>query len=127
VLEITERASFDDVKDVRSRIDRLRKLGYRIAIDDLGAGYAGLSSFTELEPHIAKLDMSLVRGIDTNERKQSIVGSMQKLCTDIGIIVVSEGVETPAERDMLVSLGCDLIQGYLFAKPARGFCEPVWG
>jgi EAL domain-containing protein (putative c-di-GMP-specific phosphodiesterase class I)/CheY-like chemotaxis protein len=126
VLEITERASFDEVPNLRSRIGRLKALGFRIAIDDLGAGYAGLSSFTELEPDVAKLDMSLVRGIDTHTRKQSIVRSMVELCAEMGIVVISEGVETPAERDTLLALGCDLLQGYLFAKPARGFTEPVW-
>jgi DNA-binding response OmpR family regulator len=99
--------------------------GYE-AVDDLGAGYAGLTSFTQLEPEIAKLDMSLVRGIDADPRRQSIVGSMKTLCDDLGTLVVTEGVETIAERDTLVALGGDLLQGYLFAKPGRGFQEPPW-
>jgi EAL domain-containing protein (putative c-di-GMP-specific phosphodiesterase class I) len=114
------------VKDINRRVSVLRYLGFRIAVDDLGAGYAGLSSFTELDPSVAKLDMSLVRGIDTHARKQSIVRSMVALCAEMGIVVISEGVETPAERDTLLALGCDLLQGYLFAKPARGFIEPAW-
>jgi EAL domain-containing protein (putative c-di-GMP-specific phosphodiesterase class I)/CheY-like chemotaxis protein len=121
VLEITERAAFDDVPDVSARIRRLTDLGFRIAIDDLGAGYAGLSSFTELDPAVAKLDMSLIRGIDTHERKQNIVRSMHELCAKMRIVVVSEGVETDAERDTLTGLGADILQGYLFAKPQRGF------
>lgn len=126
VLEITERASLDGVKNVSSRVAELKALGFRIAIDDLGAGYAGLTSFTQLEPEIAKLDMSLVRGIDTDSRRQSIVRSMMKLCSELGILVVAEGVETPTERDMLADLGCDLLQGYLFARPQRGFKAPNW-
>jgi EAL domain-containing protein (putative c-di-GMP-specific phosphodiesterase class I) len=126
VLEITERASLDALKDVLSQIKALKAMGFRIAVDDLGAGYAGLTSFTQLEPEIVKLDMSLIRGIDTQTKKQSIVGSMKKLCDDLGMLVVAEGVETPAERDILAELGCDLLQGYLFARPERGFPQPRW-
>jgi EAL domain-containing protein (putative c-di-GMP-specific phosphodiesterase class I)/CheY-like chemotaxis protein len=126
VLEITERASLYDVKDVNRRIARLKAMGFRIAIDDLGAGYAGLTSFTLLEPEFAKLDMTLIRGIDTDPKRQCIVRSMKKLCDDLGIKVVAEGIETLAERDMLASLGCDLLQGYLFAKPARSVAVVRW-
>jgi EAL domain-containing protein (putative c-di-GMP-specific phosphodiesterase class I) len=126
VLEITERASLDGVSDVQRKVKRLRDLGFQIAVDDLGAGYAGLTSFSQLEPDIAKIDMSLVRGIDTEPRKQSIVRSMIGLCDELGTRVVVEGVETAAERDTLIDLGCDLLQGYLFARPERGFNLPVW-
>jgi EAL domain-containing protein (putative c-di-GMP-specific phosphodiesterase class I) len=126
VLEVTERASLHAVKNVGARTARLRALGFQIAIDDLGAGYAGLSSFTQLEPHFAKLDMSLVRGLDADPKRQSIVKSMRKLCDELGILVVAEGVETKAERKMLVLLGCDLFQGYHFGRPQRGFETPDW-
>jgi EAL domain-containing protein (putative c-di-GMP-specific phosphodiesterase class I) len=122
VLEITERASLDRVGDVRSRIGQLRELGFRVAVDDLGAGYAGLSSFSQLEPDIAKLDMSLVRGIDQSPRKASIVRSMITVCTkELHTKLVCEGVETVAERDALLELGADLLQGYLFGRPEREF------
>lgn len=122
VLEITERTSLSRINDVRSCITRLRSLGFRIAVDDLGAGYAGLSSFSQLEPDVAKLDMSLVRGIDASARKASIVRSMLTVCQrELGTYVVCEGVETEAERDTLTELGADLLQGYLFARPQRGF------
>ncbi len=124
VLEITERASLDVVKNPAAKIAKLRKLGFRIAVDDLGAGYAGLTSFAQLEPDIAKLDMTLVRGIDGHAKKQSIVRSMAQLCAELGITVVAEGVETPAEREALVALGCDLLQGYLFSRPEKGFPAP---
>ena len=122
VLEITERTSLERIGDARDRVAKLRALGYRIAVDDLGAGYAGLSSFSQLEPDVAKLDMSLVRGIDTSSRKASIVRSMLSVCQrELGTFVVCEGVETEGERDTLASLGADLLQGYLFAKPQRMF------
>jgi EAL domain-containing protein (putative c-di-GMP-specific phosphodiesterase class I) len=121
VLEVTERSSLYDVKNIADCIGKLKALGYTIAIDDLGAGYAGLTSFTQLEPEVAKLDMSLVRGIDADVRRQSIVRSMKTLCDDLGVRVVAEGVETDHERDTLAKLGCDLLQGYLFGRPDRGF------
>ncbi len=124
VLEITERAALDRIHELQSRVTRLRSLGYRIAIDDLGAGYAGLTSFAQLEPEVVKVDMSLIRGIDRSPVRQKLVRSIITLCTELGIQLVAEGIETREERDSLVSLGGDLCQGYLFAKPGRGFPEP---
>ncbi len=127
VLEITERASLDGINDVPARVASLRKLGYRIAIDDLGAGYAGLTSFAALEPEVVKLDMSLVRDVDKNATKQRLVKTMTSLAHEMGIVVVGEGVETVAERNELVSLKVDLLQGYLHAKPAEAFPQFTWG
>ncbi len=127
ILEITERATLDEVRDVRERLIRLRALGFRLAVDDLGAGYAGLSSFATLEPEIIKLDMTLVRGIDANPVKRAVVEKMTLLAHELNVAVVAEGVETAAERDVLVTVGCDLMQGYLFAKPGRAFPEVKWG
>lgn len=124
VFEITERASLDCVHDVHGHVEKLRGMGFHIAVDDLGAGYAGLTTFSQLEPDLAKLDMSLVRGIDYQPRKQAIVRSMIELCKELGTLVVAEGIETPAERDALNELGCDLLQGFLFARPDRGFPLP---
>ncbi len=126
VLEITERASLDHVSDVRARVVRLRKLGFRVAVDDLGAGYAGLTSFALLEPEFVKLDMTLIRDIDASQTKQKLVRSVASLCKELGMLVVAEGVETRPERNALVELGCDLLQGYLFAKPDRPFPQFVW-
>ncbi|MFO0749224.1 MAG: EAL domain-containing protein [Myxococcota bacterium] len=120
VLEITERASLSEVPDVKARVARLRALGYRIAIDDLGAGYAGLTSITLLEPEIVKLDMSLVRDIDRAPTSQRVVAALTAMCQSLGVLTVAEGVETQAERDTVVELGCDLLQGYFFARPTRG-------
>ena len=79
VLELTERASLDGVAGLQSRIGKLRELGFRVAIDDLGAGYAGLSSFTLLQPDYVKLDASSIRSIDTSHQKRSIVRAMMRL------------------------------------------------
>jgi EAL domain-containing protein (putative c-di-GMP-specific phosphodiesterase class I) len=126
VLEITERASLSDVSDARARVSALRRMGFRIAIDDLGAGYAGLTSFATLEPEIVKLDMSLVRDIDKSATKQKLVRSVTTLCREMGMLVVAEGVETADERDALVALECDLLQGYLIARPGRPFPAHGW-
>jgi len=123
VLEITERASLEVIDDVPSRVARLRELGFRIAIDDLGAGYSGLTSFARLEPDFVKLDMSLVRDVHKNPVKRKLVRSMTALCKDMGITVVAEGIEIVEERDTIVELGCDLLQGFLLARPERAFPE----
>jgi EAL domain-containing protein (putative c-di-GMP-specific phosphodiesterase class I) len=127
VLEVTERAAVEEVDAVERRVHQLRERGFRIAVDDLGAGYAGLSSFALLEPEIVKLDVSLLRDIDQSPVKQKLVASMTALCKDMGFLVVAEGIETPAERDCVISLGCDLLQGFLFARPGRPFPTASWG
>ncbi len=124
VLEITERASLDQVTDLMPRLARLRSMGYRIALDDLGAGYAGLASFAQLEPEIVKVDMSIVRGIDVSVTKQKLLGSIVSVCRDLEIHLVAEGIETVGERDTLAALGADLCQGYLFARPGKPFVVP---
>jgi EAL domain-containing protein (putative c-di-GMP-specific phosphodiesterase class I)/CheY-like chemotaxis protein len=125
VLEITERASLDQVPDVRSRLAQLRRLGFRIALDDLGAGYAGLSSFALLEPDIVKLDSSLVAGVEQEAVKQRLVRSLVGLCRELGTRVIAECVETTAQRGELIDLGCDFFQGHLFAFPDRHFLTPL--
>jgi EAL domain-containing protein (putative c-di-GMP-specific phosphodiesterase class I) len=126
VLEITERTALDEVKDANVRIAALRKLGYRIAVDDLGAGYAGLTAFAQLEPEVVKFDMSLVRDVHANPKKQMLIRAMSALFHEMGLRVIAEGVEISAERETLVEVGCDLLQGYLFAKPGRPFPNVAW-
>jgi EAL domain-containing protein (putative c-di-GMP-specific phosphodiesterase class I)/CheY-like chemotaxis protein len=119
VLEITERSSLEKMDNVADRVATLRRMGFRIAIDDLGAGYAGLTTFAQLEPDIVKLDMSLVRDVHTNGTKRKVVRSMTQLAREIGAMVVAEGVETEDELDTVVNLGCDFVQGFYFARPER--------
>jgi EAL domain-containing protein (putative c-di-GMP-specific phosphodiesterase class I) len=126
VLEITERAAVADGQDVRDRVAALRAIGYRIAIDDLGAGYAGLTAFAQLEPEVVKLDMSLVRDVHQQGTKRKLIRSMTELCHDMGRMVVAEGIESAEERDALAKLGCELMQGYLFARPGEAFPAVNW-
>jgi EAL domain-containing protein (putative c-di-GMP-specific phosphodiesterase class I) len=126
VLEISERAALIQLPGLRDALARLRGAGLRIALDDVGAGYAGLNSFAVLEPDFVKLDVSLIRDLDTNSTRYRIVGAMTMLSKDLGIVTVAEGVETEAERDALVELGVDLLQGYRFARPGRAFPRAEW-
>jgi EAL domain-containing protein (putative c-di-GMP-specific phosphodiesterase class I)/CheY-like chemotaxis protein len=122
VLEVTERAALHRVDHLQHRIGRLKDMGYRIAVDDLGASHAGLSSFRQIEPDMVKLDISLVRDIDGSAAKAKLVKNMIGLCSqDLGMRVVCEGVETEPERDTLLGIGADLLQGYLMGMPSRSF------
>jgi EAL domain-containing protein (putative c-di-GMP-specific phosphodiesterase class I) len=119
VFEVTERVSLESMTSLAEQVSALRALGFRLALDDLGAGYAGLNSFVRLEPEFVKLDTSLVHDLHQSEAKRKIVGSMVELCHEMGKRVVAEGVEQRAESETLRELGCDLLQGYLFGEPAR--------
>jgi EAL domain-containing protein (putative c-di-GMP-specific phosphodiesterase class I) len=119
VLEITERDTLAEVPDLDRRLASLRALGYRIAIDDLGGGYSGLTSLARVLPDIVKFDMELVRGIDGSPTRQRLLGPMVRMCRDMGIRTLAEGVETEGERTTVVALGCDLLQGFLLGRPER--------
>ena len=126
VLEITERSALDRVDGLMTRRRKLREMGFHVAIDDLGAGYAGLSSFSLLDPEFVKLDRSLVTNVHVEPRRLKIVQGMAELCGQLGIRVICEGVETVQEHAALADAGIELFQGYLFARPARGFPDPTW-
>lgn len=127
VLEITERATLEGIRGLEKRISELREVGFRIAIDDLGAGYAGLTSFAQLDPDVIKLDMTLIRDVEKTPIKAKLIQSLCAVCRDLGVTVVAEGIETVAERDCIIELGCDLLQGYLLAKPGPSFPPFSWG
>jgi EAL domain-containing protein (putative c-di-GMP-specific phosphodiesterase class I) len=116
-LEITERSPIDSVPDLRARRQSLRELGFRLAVDDLGSGYAGLTAFASLEPDFVKLDRGLVAAIDREPIKRRIVASIASVSRDLGIAVVAEGIETESERREMADMGCDLMQGFFFRRP----------
>jgi EAL domain-containing protein (putative c-di-GMP-specific phosphodiesterase class I) len=117
VLEITEHASLDRLDDLELRIRVLRALGFRIAIDDVGAGYAGLDAVTRIVPDVLKVDRSIVHEVHLSSTKEKVIQSLARLCAELGVLMVVEGVEKQAERDVVRRLGCDMMQGYLFARP----------
>ena len=120
MFEFTENERMRDVAHVRRIIAAYRAQGFTTAIDDFGAGYAGLGLLAELSPDVIKLDMALIRDIDASAVKRAIVRSVVALCTELGIAPLAEGIETPAELATLRALGVRLCQGYLIAHPAIG-------
>ena len=102
-------------------------MGFRIAVDDLpGPSTPGLTSFAQLEPEVVKLDMSLVRNCHLQPTKLTLARTMISMCKELGMQVVAEGIETAEERDAMAQAGCDLMQGYLFAKPGAAFPNAVF-
>lgn len=126
VLEVTERASLDGIDDLGGRISVLRDRGFRIAIDDLGAGYAGLNSFAQLQPDVVKFDIELIRGLQNSPTNQRVIESMVRLGRELNFVTVAEGIETNAELEAVMLAGCDLLQGFLLARPAKAFSLPCW-
>lgn len=117
IFEVTEGEKVTDRAHLGNIINKYRELGFLTAIDDFGAGYAGLTLLADYQPDLIKLDMDLVRNIDTSKVRQAIVKGMMVICNDLGIRVIAEGIETAAERDTLADAGITLMQGYLFCKP----------
>jgi EAL domain-containing protein (putative c-di-GMP-specific phosphodiesterase class I) len=118
IFEVTESEKLVDVEMLVKIFREYRKIGIRTAIDDFGAGYAGLNLLARFQPDIVKIDIDLIRDIDANMPKQIIVENIVSLCNKLGIVALAEGIETVAERDFLVSIGIDLMQGFLFARPS---------
>lgn len=118
IFEVTEGERVEDGPWLASILREYRRCGFLTAIDDFGAGYAGLTLLADFTPDIIKLDMALVRGVDTSKSRQAIARGMVRICAELGIQVIAEGVETAAERDFFLSEGVTLMQGYLFARPA---------
>jgi EAL domain-containing protein (putative c-di-GMP-specific phosphodiesterase class I) len=118
MFEFTENERMVDPEHVRTIVDSYRAMGFTTAIDDFGAGHAGLNLLARFQPDVIKLDMDLLRGIDASLSRRLIVEAVVGLCARFGIRVVAEGIETRTELDAVRSLGIDLVQGYLLAKPA---------
>lgn len=118
IFEVTEGEKVKDRAHLASIVTEYRRRGLRTAIDDFGAGYAGLNLLAEFQPDLLKIDMDLTRDIDKSRVKQVIVGSIVSVCRQLDLTVIAEGIETGDELKTLTGLGITLFQGYLFAKPA---------
>lgn len=131
IFEVTEGERVTDRAHLVHIVEEYRRFGFSTAIDDFGAGYAGLNLLAEFQPDIIKIDMDLVRDVDSSLAKQAIVRGIVAICAALKVRVLAEGIETPAERDFLRAAGIDLMQGYLFCKPAFqaiGVVDPAsWG
>jgi EAL domain-containing protein (putative c-di-GMP-specific phosphodiesterase class I) len=117
VFEITEHVEIGDYSALDRALDLVRGR-VRLAVDDAGAGYAGLRHILELRPQFVKLDLSLVRNVDTDQARQAMVAGMAHFAHDSGCELIAEGIETEGEARELIRLGVTYGQGYLFGRPA---------
>ncbi len=124
VFEFTEGERIDDAHLVHI-VQSYKAMGFKTAIDDFGAGFSGLTRLAKFQPDIVKLDMELIRGVDTDRVRRALVRSVAVACEELGVIVLGEGVETEGESETLRELGIDLQQGYHFARPAFEALPPV--
>ena len=118
VVELTEHAAIPDYETLRRGIALLGR-AVRIAVDDAGAGYASLRHILEIKPDFAKLDISIIRGIERDPVRQSLVAGLSHFGSKMDCRLIAEGVETDAEADTLKDLGVTLAQGFLFGEPRR--------
>lgn len=118
MFEVTEAEQVSDPAHLRRILHSYKQMGFTVAIDDFGAGHSGLNLLADFQPDLVKLDMGLVRGIEADRARRAIVGGLLRICADLRVGVVAEGVETEAEHSALRDLGVTLFQGFLFARPA---------
>lgn len=117
-LELTEHAAVENYDDLHAELSPLRRRGLKLAVDDAGAGFAGLQHILRLQPDIIKLDMSLIRTIDVDPARRALAGAMQMFARQTGAVLVAEGVETQEELSTLAQLSFMRVQGYLLGRPA---------
>jgi len=120
IFEVTEHEAISDPAHLLNILRTYRARGFLTAIDDFGAGYAGLNLLADFQPDLLKLDIGLIRGIDRDRVRQRIVHHMTGLCADLGVRVIGEGVESVGESSALLDMGVVLQQGYNFARPSTG-------
>jgi EAL domain-containing protein (putative c-di-GMP-specific phosphodiesterase class I) len=127
IFEFTEGEQIRDYQHLRDIVTCYQNRGFLTAIDDFGAGYSGLDLLAEIQTDLVKLDMALIRGIHRERRRQAIVAGVVRICRDLGIRLIAEGVETRQEVEFLQDLGIELFQGYFFARPSfRSLAEVCW-
>jgi diguanylate cyclase (GGDEF)-like protein len=124
--EITESAAMEDTRATQETFRRLGQLGAHVSIDDFGAGYSSLAYLRRLPAEELKIDRSFVKDVDRGGDARAVVDAVVKLAHALGLKVVAEGVETPRQQQALVELGCDELQGFLFAKPMTARALLLW-
>jgi EAL domain-containing protein (putative c-di-GMP-specific phosphodiesterase class I) len=126
MFEFTENERMTDADHVANIVAEYKRMGFMTALDDFGAGYAGLGLLAKFQPDLIKIDMDLLRGVDGSAARQAIIAGIVAMARQMGITVLAEGVETEAEMVTLKAAGIRLFQGYLFAKPAlEAFVQPT--
>jgi EAL domain-containing protein (putative c-di-GMP-specific phosphodiesterase class I) len=117
MFEFTENEHMSDPDHVGRIVEEYKRIGFTTALDDFGAGYAGLNLLARFQPDLVKIDMELIRGIETSSARQAIVRGILAIARDLNLKVIAEGIETDGELRALRSAGISLFQGYLFARP----------
>ncbi|WP_355582941.1 EAL domain-containing protein [Xanthomonas cannabis] len=125
IFEVSEQEHLTDPAHLLDILRTYQARGLKTAIDDFGAGYAGLGLLADFQPDLLKLDIALIRGVDTNRSRQAIVLHVTRMCEELGITVIAEGIEQPDESRALRDMGIHLQQGYLFARPQIGALPQV--
>lgn len=125
IFEFTENERMADPSHVADIIATYRKMGFGTALDDFGAGHAGLNLLAQFQPDIIKLDMDLIRGLDSSLPRRMIVESVVKMCSALGITVIAEGIETAGELAALRAMNVRYVQGFLFARPGFETLPPI--
>jgi EAL domain-containing protein (putative c-di-GMP-specific phosphodiesterase class I) len=125
MFEFTENERMADTKHVARIIAEYRRLGFITAIDDFGAGHAGLNLLANFQTDLIKIDMELIRGIADSAARQAIIAGILVMAHTLDITIIAEGIETEAELAILKSAGINLFQGFLFARPAVENLPPV--
>ncbi len=120
MFEFTENEPMRDADHIGRIIAAYREFGFLTALDDFGAGYAGLGLLAKFQPDLIKIDMEVLRGVDDSQPRQAIVRGLTNIAADLGIQVLAEGVETEAEFKTLAATGIRLFQGYYFGRPHVG-------
>lgn len=118
VFEVTEGEQITDLTHLRAILTHYRQRGFTVAIDDFGAGYAGLSLLADFQPDLIKLDMSLIRDIDHDKTRRTICNGIVEMSRELGVEVVAEGVERRDELRCLADFGVHLFQGFYIGKPS---------
>jgi diguanylate cyclase (GGDEF)-like protein len=126
LCEITESVAMEDIKSTQQAFDGLARIGVFLSIDDFGTGYSSLSYLRQMPASQLKIDGSFVADLETSKDAKAIVSAVIRLAHELGLRVVAEGVETAGQRDILVALGCDELQGFFLARPMPAAALEAW-
>ena len=125
-VEITESVAMEDTAHTRAAFDRLRRAGLHVSIDDFGTGHSSLAALRKLPAAELKIDRAFVTDLASSADARNIARDIVDMAHTLDLRVVAEGVETGEQRDLLVAMGCDELQGYLFAKPMAAVSLALW-
>jgi EAL domain-containing protein (putative c-di-GMP-specific phosphodiesterase class I) len=125
-IEITEGLLMRDADNLRGVLDQLRRHGFRVALDDFGTGYSSLAYLSQLPIDVLKIDKSFISQLATSRQSVSIATAIIQLGKSLNMGLVAEGVESQEQSDLLVTMGCNTMQGYFYSKPMPGHALAAW-